>query len=151
MEDCFGGRENLFFEDESASKKAELVRSDEPRNHPIIDRTTNQLVDAVLHTNLEAVRLVDAEIDWMPERLRVLRFHIAQRTPMELIPEHVTWNWGYKVLQTRFLAFRSLAIEKEGKIQGLMMVDLTNYAARLPPDTEKPLHVDHIESAPLDL
>jgi hypothetical protein len=39
----------------------------------IIDRRTNNAVDAVLHKDLEELELIDVEIVWAPERLRALR------------------------------------------------------------------------------
>ena len=62
----------------------------------IIDRSTNQPVEAVLETDLDRVRLVDAEIEWAPERLRALRRLMTHGTPGQPIPQHVHWNWAVK-------------------------------------------------------
>src|SRR5947209_6921117 len=116
----------------------------------IIDRSTNQPVEAVLETDLDGVRLVDAEIEWAPERLRALRRLMTQGTPGQPVPEHVHWNWAVKGLKTQqLLAYSSLGIEREGKFQGLMMVCLTGHLARLDPDKGKPLvYVEFVETAP---
>jgi hypothetical protein len=115
----------------------------------IIDCSTNQPVEAVLETDLDRVRLIDAEIEWAPERLRALRHLMTHGTPGQPIPQHVHWNWAVKALQTQLLAYRSLGIEREGKFQGLMMVCLTGHLARLDPDKGKPLvYVEFVETAP---
>jgi len=116
----------------------------------IIDRATGDPVSAILHKELDELEIIDAEIAWSPERLLKLRELRANRAPLNSIPQHVHWNWAVKAIQTAgVLAYRSLGIEYDGKMQGLMIVCLTGKNARLDPDKGKPLvYVDFIETAP---
>jgi hypothetical protein len=116
----------------------------------IIDRRTDQPVEAVLHTELDAGRLIDAEIEWGPERLRALRRLVAQGAAAQPMPQHVHWNWAMKGLDfLHQLSYRALGIEAEGKMQGLMMVCFTRCHAQLDPDKGKPIvYVDYVETAP---
>lgn len=114
----------------------------------IADRATGHPVTAILHTELEELELIDAEIAWSPERLQKLRD--LRKNGQNNIPQHVHWNWATKAVQTAgMLAFRSFGIEADGKMQGLMIVCLAGKNARLDPDKGKPLvYVDFIETAP---
>jgi hypothetical protein len=114
----------------------------------ILDGPTGGPVAATLLSEIDELRLIDVEIDWAPERLRALR-RLRERGETKL-PEHVHWNWALKAVRhTRLLAYRSLGIESQGAMQGLMMVCLSNYAARVDPDKGKPLvYVDFLETAP---
>lgn len=115
----------------------------------IIDRASAQPVAAVLHTDLDRLRLIDTEIEWTPEWLRALRGILAQGASVQAIPQHVHWNWAIKALQYQFLAYRSLGIEAGGKMQGLLMVCLAGHLARLDPDKGKPVvYVEFLETAP---
>jgi len=115
----------------------------------IIDRATDQPVEAVLHTDLDRLRLVDAEIEWAPERLRALRGILAQGASVPALPQHVHWNWAIKAMQHQLLAYQSLGIEAGGKMQGLLMVCLAGHLARLEPDKGKPVvYVEFLETAP---
>lgn len=114
----------------------------------ILDARTGDPVPALLLTDIDELQLIDVEIEWSPERLRGLR-RLRERGETKL-PEHVHWNWAIKAVRnSRLLAYRSLGIEAEGKMQGLMMVCLSGYAARVDPDKGKPIvYVDFLETAP---
>lgn len=114
----------------------------------IADWATGKPVPAILHTELEELELIDAEIGWSPERLRKLRE--LREKGARSIPQHVHWNWAIKAVHNAgILAYRSFGIEADGKMQGLMFVCLTGYSARLDPDNGKPLvYVEFIETAP---
>lgn len=114
----------------------------------IIDGPTDALVNAVLHVDLGELDLIEVEIIWAPARLRGL-LNLRQRGITQL-PQHVHWNWALKaVSHSHLLAYRSIGIEADGKMQGLMMVLLAGKTARLDPDIGKPLvYVDFLETAP---
>jgi hypothetical protein len=124
--------------------------SKEQKAIAIIDRATGKPVPAVLHTDLDEVEIIDVEIAWSPERLQKLRELRQSGVPKSSLPEHVHWNWAVKAFQTSgVLAYRSLAIEAAGKMQGLMLVSVSGKSARLDPDKGKPLvYVEFIETAP---
>lgn len=114
----------------------------------IIERQTGGSVTAILHKGLDELELIDAEIDWAPERLRALR--TLREKGVTEIPQHIHWNWALKAVKhSGLLAFRCFGVEADGKMQGLMMVVLAGKNARLAPDTGKTLvYIDFIETAP---
>lgn len=116
----------------------------------VVERATGNRVPAILHQELEEVEIIDTEIAWSPERLQRLRALRLNGVAGNKLPQHVHWNWAIKAVQTAgVLAYRSFGIEAEGKMQGLMIVCLTGYNARLDPDKGKPLvYIDFIETAP---
>jgi hypothetical protein len=114
----------------------------------IIDLRTGSSVAAVLLTELDEMRLIDVEVVWAPERLQALR-RLRERG-VTVLPQHAHWNWGLKAMRYGgLLTYRSLGVEAEGQMQGLMMVCLGGHLARLAPDAGKPLvYVDFVETAP---
>jgi hypothetical protein len=122
-----------------------------------------ELINAILHTDLDVKQLIVNEKVWGPARsdalLRLLEHGVAQ------IPDHVFWNWGRKAMptilsmmqqKTPLLAYSYLGIGAEGTMQGQMMVCLSDrdvldrdLTARLEPDKGKPLvYVEYLETAP---
>ena len=74
---------------------------------------------------------------------------IAEKVPKEKRPQHFHWNWARKALRLSLLAYRGFGIECDGQWQGLMLTLTEGHAARLSPDTGKPLvYIDFIEAAP---
>lgn len=122
-----------------------MSRKQEPIS--IIERAPATDVIATLHKELSELEVIDVEIIWSPERLRVLR-ELRQRG--ERLPEHIHWNWAIKAAQNSgLLSYQSYGIEAAGKMQGLMMICLDGRFARLDPDKGKPLvYIDYLETAP---
>jgi hypothetical protein len=117
----------------------------------IIDRPTEQPVNALLHTELTRLQLIDVEIDWAPERLRLLKRRLEQGAAQHELPQHSHWNWAAKALEYAELpSYRCLGIEAERKMQGLTIVSVSGMdLVRLPPDSGKPLvYVEFLETAP---
>jgi hypothetical protein len=117
----------------------------------IIDRRTGQPVNAVLHRDLSRLQLIDVEIDWAPERLRLLKRRLEEGAAQDELPQHAHWNWAAKALEYAELpSYRCLGIEAESKMQGLTIVSISGTdRARLPPDAGKPLiYVEFLETAP---
>jgi len=119
-------------------------------NIAIIERATGNPVTAILHKELEELEIIDVEIDWALLRLRALKTMRQKGVPATSIPQHVHWNWAVKAIQhSTTLAYQTYGIEAAGKMQGLMMVCLAGYNARLDPDKGKPLlYIDYLETAP---
>lgn len=117
----------------------------------IVRRQDNELVDAVLHTDLPPHSLIDAEKEWGPVRRTAARkLHKAGR--LSEIPQHYHWDWVRKSGKLQLLAYRCCGIECAGKLQGLLMVNLAGHQTRLAPDAGKPLvYVEYLESAPWNL
>jgi GNAT superfamily N-acetyltransferase len=115
----------------------------------IFDCQTRQPVSAWLNDELVALDLLDAEILWMPERLkavsRMLRAGVAEQD----LPQHRHWNWWEKADELKLLATGSVGVHCQGQWQGLMMTTTVGHVSRLGADTGKPLvYVKYLESAP---
>lgn len=114
----------------------------------IFRREDKTMVEAVLHTELAASALIEAEKQWGPMRLETAR-KLDRAGRRDEIPQHCHWDWGRKSLNLGFLTYRCCGIEYDGKYQGLLLLMLAGRYARLPPDVGKPLvYIDYIESAP---
>jgi hypothetical protein len=114
----------------------------------IYRRADKTLVEAVLHTELAASALKEAEKQWGEIRRKTAR-KLKRAGREDEIPEHCHWDWGEKSKNLAFLTYRCCGIEYDGKYQGLLMLLLTGKHARLPPDVGKDLvYIDYIESAP---
>ena len=112
-----------------------MSRTKEPVT--ILSGQTNAPVDGVLHIELDEIELIDVEMVWAPARLKGLRD--LRTMGITSIPQHVHWNWERKARRySKLLAYQSLGIEADGKMQGLMMVLLAGKATRLDPDKGKP-------------
>lgn len=117
----------------------------------IFRRQDGTKVDAVLHTEMKPSDLIDIEKEWAPHRMAAARKH-ARVSGVAKIPQHYLWDWGRKSCKLRFLAYRCVGIECEGKCQGLLMVQLSGKVARLDPDIGHELvYIDYLESAPWNL
>lgn len=114
----------------------------------IYRRADKTIVEAVLHTELAASALIEAEKQWGAIRRKTAR-KLKRAGKVGEIPEHCHWDWGRKSLNLEYLTYRCCGIEYDGKYQGLLMLGLGNKFARLPPEIGRPLvYIDYIESAP---
>ncbi len=98
----------------------------------IIECESRKSVGAWVHDELGALDLLDAEIVWMPERLkaiaRMLRAGVAEAN----LPQHRHWNWWNKAPELKHLATGGFGIHCDGQWQGLMMTSTVGHVARLP-------------------
>jgi len=117
----------------------------------IVRRKDFALVDALLHTDLPASILTDAEKEWGPIRRETAR-KFQRVGKIHEVPQHFAWDWHKKSQKLELLAYRCCGVECEDKVQGLMMVMLAGKNARISPDVGKPIvYIDYIESAPWNL
>jgi len=117
----------------------------------IYDRGTGASVDGLLHKVLNSLQLIDVEIDWAPERLRLLKRRLEQGATLDRLPQHAHWNWASKALEfVELPSYRCLGIEAGAKMQGLVLVSLSGAnLAHLPPDASNPLaYIEYLETAP---
>ncbi|QNN23369.1 GNAT family N-acetyltransferase [Planctomycetales bacterium ZRK34] len=115
----------------------------------IIDHGTGGVVDAILHDELDALALIEAEKAWGPYRIEATRRLIKNGAPPDEQPQHWHWNWEKKSSDLNLLAYRGIGIECEGHMQGLMLLRTAGTIATLNPDVGKSLvYVPYIESAP---
>jgi hypothetical protein len=109
-------------------------------------------VDAVLHENLGADDILQAEASWGPVRVAALRRLLGEGWPEDRLPEHSHWDWSRKIGRLQFSTYRCLGVKCDGQMQGMMMVALAGHFARLRPDEGKSLvYVDFLESAPWNI
>src|SRR5262245_26548247 len=110
---------------------------------------TGESIDATLHVDLNAAALIGAEREWSPIRRAAFQRLLDAGYPHDQIPKHSHWNWEAKAQYLGFLSYRYFGLEADGKMQGLMLIDVATHTSRLAPDTGKPLvYVDYLESAP---
>lgn len=117
----------------------------------IVRRQDKTLVDAVLYTELKQKVLVETEKEWGQMRMGAAR-KLKRAGKVQDIPQHFHWDWGEKSQKLKLLAYQCLGIERDGKLQGLLMVKLAGQVAKLDPDQGKDVvYVDYLESAPWNL
>lgn len=105
--------------------------------------------DALLHADLSPRVLVEIEREWGPFRRGAARQLVRAGLPAQQIPSHWHWDWADKSQNLRWVGYRCLGIECEGKMQGLMMVLTVGRQSRLAPDEGEPIvYIDYLESAP---
>ena len=68
----------------------------------IFDQSSRQLVEAELHRELPASRVVEVELDWGIERLTGYQRRRAEGVPPEQLPQHWHWNWMRKIANLDF-------------------------------------------------
>ena len=72
--------------------------------------------------------------------------------PGQIVPRLFHWDWSSKEGELQVLAFSFFGITCNAKLQGLMKLDLTGRAARLPAQKGKPVvYVDYLETAPWNI
>ena len=120
-------------------------------NVPLRDNRVNRFVFGSLLESVPLERIIKTSLDWSDERNQIKSSRLSVGLSF---PEHSHWNWEHKARQTEiYSSFQTLfAIDYEGEIQGLMIVDYATQLAKLPPDRGKPiLYINYIESAPHNL
>ena len=118
---------------------------------PIFDNRNQQFVLASLLEGVDIDRIAKLSLDWQHKRATIKENKLAAGLSF---PEHSHWNWELKAQKAElFAGFQSiLAIEYQGEIEGLMIVDFALHLAKLPPDREKTLlYIAYIETAPHNL
>ncbi len=112
----------------------------------LLERSTQQIVEATLVTELTVDAVCKIEATWSETRIEsARRLHQSGN----LVPEHWHWDWSKKAQKLKFLAYQCMAIECSGTVQGLIMTSTTRFLARLEPDVGKPLlYVEYLEAAP---
>jgi hypothetical protein len=105
-----------------------------------------KLVDAFVCLDVPAGLIAETILNWKPLWDAGLeRRHRLGMPPLE--NEH--WDWLGKADWLSLVAYRSLGVECEGMMQGLMLVVTDGYYSRTEPDLGKPLiYVDYVQTAP---
>ena len=88
--------------------------------------------------------------DWRPEIDQRRKQLEQDKTPREKWPQDLHWDWSRKADDTRkILAYRRFALTSEGRLQGLMLVDLIKHSGHLAEQQGKHLvYVEFVSTAP---
>lgn len=106
-------------------------------------------MDAILHDDLGAVALIQAERVWGPYRGEAVRRRMASGALRTAQPEHWHWDWSRKAAKLSLLAYRGVGIECQGHVQGLALLRVAGSTARVGEDVGKPLvYLSYVETAP---
>ena len=117
----------------------------------ILNYENREPTDAIFHTELTPMVLIDVEKEWGPIRREAAK-RLYKDGRIDEVPHHWHWNWDAKSAKLSPLACKCLGIECDSKMQGLIMVLLAGKEARLDPDAGKPLvYIDYVETAPWNL
>ncbi len=123
----------------------------------ILEQKTKKFTEATFHEEVSADQLSEAEAQWKPVRkAAVNRMLHSGKSPTEIhtLFQHAHWDWlkKAKALQDGLLAIKCFGIEKAGRWQGLMMLQLAGYCAKLEASRGKPLvYIEFLETAPWNL
>jgi hypothetical protein len=118
----------------------------------LVECATRELVDAELFDEVTVEHFLETQSEWRPVVLAAAK-QLAQRgAPGQIVPRHFHWDWSSKEAELQVLAFSFFRISCHKKLQGLMKLDLTGRAGRLPIQRGKPMvYVDYLETAPWNI
>jgi hypothetical protein len=123
----------------------------------------NTVVSGQIFLGLDERHIRDHEIYWRPPMLQAARAVRAKCTdgvgkvdlPKLLTEigrmrlEDITWDWRqFNAIFAARSGCHGLAIECDGRTQGLMLIDTENHASRLDPKGEAIAYVELLTSAP---
>jgi hypothetical protein len=113
------------------------------------DRKTNLVLNAEVLADVTPEKLVAVEKTWHKYREEAK----ARRVQSGLaVPGHNHWRWDEKAQELKFTAYRCLAVQHEGEVQGLSMVSTLAVPGQAAVHKGKPvLYVKYIETAPWNL
>ena len=117
----------------------------------VLDRKTNEYVDAELIDGVSWDKIVRTQLTWSSAMASLITNLKHAKFPIDRFPEHAHWDWQLKYLLGEFEGLRLFGIRCETHMQGLMMV---KHAApsKLRLDSEVRLvYVDYLASAPWNL
>lgn len=118
----------------------------------ILDNERDVPIEAALRDDLTPDQLLEAEKEWRPARMELLRRCKEKGIDPSDWPQHWHWDWASKANHLGMLAYNTFGIFVEGKWQGMMMSTTAGHQARLDPDKGKPLvYGEFLESAPWNL
>lgn len=118
----------------------------------IVECDTKRLVEAELFDEVTVAHFLETQNEWRPVVLAAAKRLAQSSASRQLAPRHFHWDWSSKEGELRVLAFSFFGITCNEKLQGLMKLDLTGAAARLPSQKGKPVvYVDYLETAPWNI
>lgn len=118
----------------------------------IVECATRELVEAELFDEVTVEHFLETQKEWRPVVLAAAKQLAQSGAPGQIVPRHFHWDWSSKEGELQVLAFSFFGITCNKKLQGLMKLDLTGRAGRLPAQKGKPIvYVDYLETAPWNI
>jgi hypothetical protein len=118
----------------------------------IVEYATRELVEAELFDEVTVEHFLETQKEWRPVVLASAKQLAKSGAPGQIVPRHFHWDWSSKEAELQVLAFSFFGITCKRKLQGLMKLDLTGRAGRLPAQKGKPVvYVDYLETAPWNI
>ena len=116
---------------------------------PIVLEGPNGEIPAELWDDISDDHLNLWANSWVPELIAATKRFDRKGLADDQRPQGVSWKWGDHVRQSRsYLTYRRLAILAEGKLQGLMLANLSG-TARIDSQKGKDLlYIDLVSTAP---
>ncbi len=119
---------------------------------------TGDLVPAEFQTLLPLDALLEAEEQWSPRRIGILRELMRRGVDERQWPQHSHWNWAKKALELRGLNIdgplsprRIMGMRCGAEWQGMILVTAVGHQTRLGRIGRPLLYADYVESAPWNL
>lgn len=119
---------------------------------------TGALVAAELDTLVGLVGLLEAEEQWAPWRVRVLRGFVEGDVEESKWPQHHHWSWAQKAVKLRKLdiesplsPYRVMGMKCSDEWQGVVLVTSVGRHSRLGATGRELIYVDYLETAPWNL
>jgi hypothetical protein len=118
----------------------------------IRDNESGQFVEAILHERIDVTFASRADNAWLTY-LAIRKAQLASAGKIYDRPDYWHWRWEQKVsIRAHLLSTPTMGIERNGNIEGLMMLLTDGEFCRLPEQATLPLvYVIYIASAPWNL
>jgi hypothetical protein len=119
----------------------------------VLESETDSLVEAELDSAVTVDDLLATQREWRPYAIKAATA-LARQGSMELIPQHLHWDWTSKAPQLDLLANSFVGLRIAGSLQGIMKLQLIGdfCRARLPEQKgQSMVYLDYLESAPWNL
>jgi len=119
----------------------------------VLETETGSLIEAELDAEVTVDDLLATQREWRPYAIKAATA-LARQGSMELIPQHLHWDWTSKASQLDLLANSFIGLRVGASLQGIMKLQLVGdfCRARLPEQKGQSLiYLDYLESAPWNL
>jgi hypothetical protein len=119
----------------------------------VLDNASASVVKAELYDEVTVDDFLETQREWRPYVQRAAAA-LARQGSMELIPQHLHWDWTSKTPQLDLLANSFVGLRVGSSLEGIMKLQLVGdfCQARLPEQKgQSLLYVDYLEAAPWNL
>lgn len=119
----------------------------------VLETATGELIEGELDVEVTVDDLLTTQREWRPYVIKAATA-LARQGTMELIPQHLHWDWTSKASQLDLLANSFIGLRVGGSLQGIMKLQLVGdfCRARLPEQKgQSMIYLDYLEAAPWNL